>query len=93
MYWIAKDFTLNDNTIKSHLLQFITRNFMVDESEIKLDESLIDQGIIDSFGLIEITSYIEDKYSFEITDAMMNRDNLGSVIKIVNFINNNSSSL
>jgi len=66
---------------------------MVDESEIKLDESLIDQGIIDSFGLIEITSYIEDKYSFEITDAMMNRDNLGSVIKIVNFINNNSSSL
>jgi len=65
---------------------------MVDESDIQLDESLIDQGIIDSFGLIEITSYIEDKYSFAITDAMMNRDNLGSVIKIVNFINNNISN-
>ena len=43
--------------ILDKFLHFIARNFMVELDEIPLDKSLIDEGIIDSFGLIEIQVY------------------------------------
>jgi len=72
--------------IHVQLIEFLCRQFMVDEEDINLDESLVDTGIIDSMGLIEIASYIEKSYSFKVTEEMMNRANFGSVFKIVDFI-------
>ncbi len=78
----------NKPQIQSMLIEFLCLQFMVEEEDIELDESLVDTGIIDSMGLIEIASYIEKKYQFKVTEEMMNRSNFGSVIKIVDFINN-----
>ncbi|MCI5119847.1 MAG: acyl carrier protein, partial [Candidatus Electrothrix sp. AUS4] len=44
--------------ITNTLLGFITRSFMVEREEIDLDKSMIDEGIIDSFGLIEIATFL-----------------------------------
>ena len=72
--------------IQEQLLGFLTRNFLVTEDEILLDESLVDQGIIDSFGLIEIATFIENSFPMIVSEEQMTRDNFGSVLKIVNFI-------
>ena len=72
--------------IQEKLLNFITRNFMVEREEIDFAKSLIDEGIIDSVGLIEIASFIEENFLFKIEEDDMNRDNFGSVIKLVRFI-------
>ncbi len=40
--------TITPHDIKEKLLHFITENFMVDLEGIDLNDSLIDQGIIDS---------------------------------------------
>lgn len=72
--------------IQDILLNFITRSFMVDREEINLDKSLIDEGIIDSFGLVEIVTFLETEFCMVVADDDMNRDNFGSVSKIVNFI-------
>lgn len=72
--------------IQNTLLNFICQNFVVKKKEIKIDESLVEQGFIDSFGLIEIVSFIEEEFGFSIEEKEMNRDNLGSVIKMVNYI-------
>jgi acyl carrier protein len=74
------------DTIRNQLLEFICRSYMVSEDDIKLDESLVDQGIIDSFGLVELSAFIERNFAFKISDADMTRDNFGSVIKMTNFI-------
>jgi len=74
--------------IQEQLLDFLTRNFLVSREEIILDESLIDQGIIDSFGLIEIASFLEKEFAIAVTEKQMTRQNFGSVYKIVNFIKN-----
>nr|WP_319398894.1 acyl carrier protein [uncultured Carboxylicivirga sp.] len=76
----------NKEEIQAALIAFLCRQFMVDEEDIELEESLVDTGIIDSMGLIEIASYIENEYSFKVTEEMMNRSNFGSVVKIVDFI-------
>jgi len=72
--------------IQEALLEFITRNFMVERSDIKLDLSMIDEGIIDSFGLVEIVTFMETTFDMEVADDDMNRDNFGSVLKIVDYI-------
>ena len=72
--------------VMQKLLAFISRNFFVEVDEINLEESLIDEGIIDSFGLIEITEFINKEFSISITESEMNRDNFGSATKIVGYI-------
>ncbi len=69
--------------IQSKLIDFICRNFMVEEDEIDLGSSLVDQGIIDSFGLVEISSFLKKEYGVETSQGDMTRDNFGSVHKIV----------
>jgi acyl carrier protein len=78
-------------SIQSQLIEFLCLQFMVEEEDIELDESLVDTGIIDSMGLIEIASYIEKKYAFKVTEEMMIRSNFGSVYKIVDFIRINNN--
>ena len=75
--------------IKILLLDFICRQFLVDLEDIEVDKSLIDTGIIDSMGLIEISSFIEQNFNFKVNEEHMNRQNFGSVHLMVNFIDKN----
>lgn len=75
--------------IKTMLLDFICRQFFVDLEDIEIDKSLIDTGIIDSMGLIEISSFITKNFNFKVTEEQMNRQNFGSVLLIIDFIDRN----
>lgn len=86
---IENDVVITKRMIRESLLQFISRQFTVDQEDIQLDKSLIDTGIIDSMGLIEISTYISQKYNFEITVDNMTRQNFGSVLLMVDFIEKN----
>jgi acyl carrier protein len=68
------------------LVTFVTRSFMVEASAIDLDRSLIDQGIIDSFGLMEITTFIENAFGAKIQEQDMTREAFGSVNKMATFV-------
>lgn len=72
--------------IREKLLTFITTSFMVERDEIDLDKSMIDEGIIDSFGLIEIATFMEKEFGMKIGEDQMIRPNFGSVNLIVAFI-------
>ncbi len=78
--------TLTKEKIQELLIHFLCRQFLVDPEDIELDNSLVDTGVIDSMGLIEIASYIEKNYGIKVTEQKMNRDNFGSVLRIVDFI-------
>lgn len=72
-------------TVNEKLLSFICENFMVEPDEIDMDASLVDQGIIDSFGLVEISAFLKNMYDISIDSTDMNRQNFGSVNKIIAF--------
>ena len=67
---------------------FILENYLFtdDQSELKNDESFLDQGILESTGILEIIFFIEDEFGIKIKDEEMIPDNLDSVEKIVAFI-------
>ena len=72
--------------IRSSLLGFVTRSFNVQEQDVNLDESLIDQGIVDSFGLVELTTFIEKEFGVPVRQEDMTREAFGSMNKMVRFI-------
>jgi len=72
--------------IQEELLAFIMKNFMVERDEIDITKSLIDEGIIDSFGLVEIGTFMESAFGITVADDDMIRENFGSVLKMVDFI-------
>ena len=78
--------------IQEKLLEFVSRNFMVDREEIDPTKSLIDEGIIDSFGLVEIAVFMETEFSMTVAEEEMIRPNFGSVLKMVDFIHGQASN-
>jgi acyl carrier protein len=72
--------------VRVALLAFVTRSFMVNEEDVDRDRSLIDQGIIDSFGLVEITAFIAQHFGVEVREEDMTREAFGSLNKMAKFV-------
>ena len=67
---------------------FILENFLfdADDSALKNDDSFLEQGIIDSTGVLELVEWLEDTFSITVDDAELIPDNLDSVHQLVVFI-------
>lgn len=73
--------------IKEQVRAFVTSNFYVaDPSTLEDEASLLDRGIIDSTGVLEVIFFIEDKFGVKVEDSEMLPDNLDSIDRIANFI-------
>ena len=78
--------TFDAEQARSELLNFIVNNFMVDLEDVPLDKSLIDEGIIDSFGLVEIATFLEKAFDIKVDEEDMIRENFGSVNKLIAYV-------
>ena len=69
--------------------QFIIDNFLFGEldTELSNDDSLLDRGIIDSTGVLELVTFLEDKYAMKIQDDELVPQNLDSINGLVQFVN------
>ena len=73
--------------MRGAIRQFITANFYVaDDSSLTDDTSLLESGVVDSTGVLEIISFLEEHFSIKVADAEMVPDNLDSIGKIVTFL-------
>ena len=55
-------------------------------SELADTDSLLDKGIIDSTGVLELVGHIEENYEIKIEDEELVPDNLDSVNNLVKYI-------
>lgn len=73
--------------IKEQIRSFITSNFYVtDPAKLEDGASLLDRGIIDSTGVLEVIFFIEETFGIKVEDSEMLPDNLDSIEKIANFV-------
>lgn len=71
---------------------FITSNFYVpDKDALADDASLLDQGIVDSTGVLEVVSFLETELGIHVEDAEMLPDNLDSIARIAAFADRKKS--
>ena len=75
------------SNITSELREFVTENFLFGQ-EIALadDDSFLEQGIIDSTGVLELVTFVESRYQITIDDSELVPDNLDSIENLVRFI-------
>ena len=72
---------------KEDIRKFILENFILNEAENLGDEdSLLEKGIIDSTGVLELVAFIEEKYSINVEDEEMIPENLDSIRNIAEFL-------
>lgn len=75
-------------SIEDKIRGYILENFLFtdDQSALSSTDSFLEKGLVDSTGILEIMTFIEDEYGFSVEDDEMIPENLDSVINIVKFI-------
>jgi acyl carrier protein len=73
---------------EEEIRSFITENFMIGQNpaELKNDTSFLDNGIIDSLGVLELVSFIEDRFGVEVKDEELVPENLDSIKNLLSYI-------
>ena len=77
-----------EQQIKQQIVDFITGNFLFSDTEKGVNEkdSLLEKGIIDSTGVLELIAFIEKTYGIKIEDTEIVPDNLDTVVDITCFV-------
>lgn len=75
-------------SLNQEIKQFILKNYLFtdDESALSNEDSLMQKGIVDSTGILELVNHIEETYKLKVADEEMVPGNFDSVVNIVNFI-------
>ncbi len=74
-------------TIKEEVWKFIFENFILDPEEVVEDrDSLIEKGIVDSTGILELVAFIEENYQITVNDEELIPENLDSIQNITQYI-------
>ena len=76
------------DSLRKELREFIVETFLFgDESETFTDnDSFMQKGIIDSTGVLELTSFLEEKYRVKVEDEELIPANLDSIDNLIGFI-------
>lgn len=73
--------------IAQTIRSFISENFLFhDTSSMRADESLLEAGLIDSTGILELVSFLENEFAIEIPDADIVPENLDSIAAITAYV-------
>ena len=76
------------------LREFVVENFMMgqDASELSDSGSLLELGIIDSTGVLELVGFLEEKFAITVDDDDLIPDNLDSIDNLVNYVQKKNGS-
>lgn len=75
------------NEVLARVRGFIVSNFYVPETQkLSDDESLVEGGIVDSTGILEVIAFIERDFELHVEDAEAVPANLDSIKNIVAFV-------
>jgi acyl carrier protein len=78
---------MTDET-RSAIRAFIVENFLFgdDSHPLPADQSLIDNDLVDSTGILELVGFIEERFAISVADADIVPANLDSIDRIAGFI-------
>ena len=76
------------NAIRTALQQFIVGSFMFgrEDNHLTDEDSLMEKGIIDSTGIMELVFFLEREYHIEVEDNDLLQANLDSINGIEGFV-------
>ncbi|MEZ4405539.1 MAG: acyl carrier protein [Polyangiales bacterium] len=74
-------------SLEAKVREYVLSNFPVADPSVVTDQvSLMDVGIVDSTGLMEVFEWLRDEFGIEVQDAEMVPDNFDSIARIAAYI-------
>ena len=66
---------------KNAIVEYVLRNHPSEftAEDMPLEKSLVEAGILDSYGIVELVAFLESNWSITIEDHEINRESLGSI--------------
>lgn len=78
---------MKSDEIKSQVREFVKANFLFDDRRVLGDdESLLGSGTVDSTGILELISFLEQNFNAKFKDQDLVADNFDSISKIAIFV-------
>ena len=65
---------------------FLVENFMLGNDSLDDAASLLESGVVDSTGIMELVAFLEVSFDIHVSDNDLTADNLDSVDRIVGFV-------
>jgi len=74
----TKDTAVN---IKDQIRQFVTEELAASKgiNQVTDDESLIDNGVVDSLGIFRLVTFLEENFGVKVADEEISAENLQSI--------------
>lgn len=67
---------------------FVVENFLFGRIDAPLEDeaSLLEQGILDSTGVLELVQHLEERYGIQVADEDLIPENLDSIQRVAAFV-------
>ena len=73
--------------LKEKIREFVIENFLFGEGgDLKDDTSFLDEGIVDSTGILELVDFLEEEYEIDVDDEELIPENLDSVDNVTKYL-------
>ncbi|AXV14319.1 acyl carrier protein [Neorhizobium sp. SOG26] len=73
--------------IEDTVREFIAENFLFRaDAEISDEQSLLDTGVMDSTGVLELIAFLEQTYGITVADEEIVPENLDSISNMTSFL-------
>ncbi|MFH1335291.1 MAG: acyl carrier protein [Candidatus Zixiibacteriota bacterium] len=74
--------------VEQQIRNFIIETFLFGESSngLKDTDSLLETGVIDSTGVLELIAFLEETYKVKVKDEELVPENLDSIVNVSDFI-------
>jgi acyl carrier protein len=82
----ARGSSLSRRDIADSVRGFVLGNFVLAGADLGEEDSLIETGVVDSTGVLELVDFLESRFGIEVSDREFVTDNLGSIRQVTTFV-------
>lgn len=77
-----------DAQVRAELAEFIVTNYLFGDASMtpRDGDSLIEVGIIDSTGILELIEFLDSHFGIKVSEAETVPENLGSISSLTQFV-------
>jgi acyl carrier protein len=81
-------------TLEAEIKEYIAKNLLFSDNGFPYPDeaSFLEEGIVDSVGVMELVAFVEEKFKLKIDDMEVTPDNFDSVGKLAAFVRRKSGA-
>jgi len=72
--------------IRRQIHGYIVANFLFDSGDVADDASLVDEGVLDSMGVLEVVMFVEERLGVAVSDEEVLPEHFGSIDALTAFV-------